>query len=70
MGQNDFTRNWTAGFSPRFHLPGFHFGYLFLTHSQSKDPLVAVRTFGDTLFQDLHRGVWLNWVKPAKAFGR
>ena len=23
----------TAGFSPCFHLPGFHFGYLFLTHS-------------------------------------
>ena len=22
-----------AGFSPWFHLPGFHFGYLFLTHS-------------------------------------
>ena len=24
----------TAGFSPCFHLPGFHFGYIFLTHSQ------------------------------------
>ena len=24
----------TAGFSPCFHLPEFHFGYLFLTHSQ------------------------------------
>ena len=23
----------TTGFSPWFHLPGFHFGYLFLTHS-------------------------------------
>ena len=23
----------TAGFSPCFHLPGFRFGYLFLTHS-------------------------------------
>ena len=23
----------TAGFSPFSHLPGFHFGYLFLTHS-------------------------------------
>ena len=22
----------TAGFSPCFHLPGFHFGYIFLTH--------------------------------------
>ena len=26
----------TADFSPCFHLPGFHFGYLFLTHSQVK----------------------------------
>ena len=26
MGQNESTRNWTAGFSPWFHLPGFHFG--------------------------------------------
>ena len=25
----------TAGFSPRFHLPGFHFVYLFLTRSQT-----------------------------------
>ena len=24
----------TADFSPCFHLPGFHFGYLFLTHSR------------------------------------
>ena len=24
----------TAGCSPSFHLPGFHFGYIFLTHSQ------------------------------------
>ena len=23
-----------AGFGPCFHLPGFHFGYIFLTHSQ------------------------------------
>ena len=23
----------TAGFSPSFHLPGFHLGYIFLTHS-------------------------------------
>ena len=33
MGQNS-SRNRTAGFCPCFHLPGFHFGYLFLTHSQ------------------------------------
>ena len=32
MGQNEATRNWTAGFGPCFHLPGFHFGYPFLTH--------------------------------------
>ena len=25
----------TAGFRPCFHLPAFHFGYLFLTHSQT-----------------------------------
>ena len=28
MGQNYTTRNWTAGFGPCFHLPGFSFwGY-------------------------------------------
>ena len=26
----------TAGFSPCFHLPGFHLGYLFLTHRNMK----------------------------------
>ena len=31
--QNSATRNWTAGFGPCFHLPGFHCGYVFLTHS-------------------------------------
>ena len=31
MGQNSTTKG-TAGFS--FHSPGFHFGYLFLTHRQ------------------------------------
>ena len=31
-GSNETTRNWTAGFSPCFHLPGFYSGYLFLTH--------------------------------------
>ena len=36
MGQNQTTRNWTAGFSPWFHLPGFHLGYLLLTHSHFK----------------------------------
>ena len=25
----------TAGCSPSFHLPGFHFGYIFLTHSHT-----------------------------------
>ena len=37
MGQNSTT---TTGFSHCFHLPGCHFGYLFLTHShrsQKKD---------------------------------
>ena len=33
VGQNLTTRNRTAGFSPWFHLPGFHLGYPFLTHS-------------------------------------
>ena len=32
MGQNQ-NQQGTAGFSPCFHLPGFRFGYLFLTHS-------------------------------------
>ena len=27
------TRNWTTGFGPCCHLPGFHLGYLFWTHS-------------------------------------
>ena len=35
MGQNESTRNWTACFSLWFHLPGFHFGYIILTHSQN-----------------------------------
>ena len=34
MSQNKTTRIWTAGFSLCFHLPGFYFGYLFLTHTQ------------------------------------
>ena len=33
MGQNETTRIWTAGFSPWFHLSGFHFECPFLTHS-------------------------------------
>ena len=40
MGQNhmgnygsNLNHQGTAGFSLWFHLPGFHFGYLFLTHS-------------------------------------
>ena len=32
MGQNETTRTWTADVCLRFHLPGFHFGYLVLTH--------------------------------------
>ena len=36
MGQNYTTRNWTAGFSSCFHLPGFHFGVTqFLTYSHT-----------------------------------
>ena len=31
----------TAGFSPWLHLPGFHFGYLFLTHSQVEFSLLS-----------------------------
>lgn len=33
VGQNDSTRKKTAGFSICVHLPGFHFGYVFLTRS-------------------------------------
>ena len=39
MGQNETTRIWTAGFSPWFHLPGFHFGVTLLltrTHMNLK----------------------------------
>ena len=32
----------TAGFSPWFHLPGFQFGYLFLTHSHIQGPQIHV----------------------------
>ena len=32
----------TAGFSLCFHLPGFHFGYLFLTHTHLFSPLQFV----------------------------
>ena len=38
MGQNK-SHQGTAGFGPCLHLPGFHFGYLFLTHSQMMMPL-------------------------------
>ena len=31
MDQHETARIWTVGFGP-FHLPGSHFGYLFLTH--------------------------------------
>ena len=34
VGARSRPRNWTAGFSSCVHLPGFHVGYLFLTHSQ------------------------------------
>ena len=33
LGYGSKLRHQTAGFSPCFHLPGFHLGYLFLTHS-------------------------------------
>ena len=37
MGQNSTTRIlWTAGGSHCFNLAGFHFGYLFLTHTHLK----------------------------------
>ena len=39
MGQNE-TRNWTAGFSPSFHLPGFHLGYIFLTHNHVESRII------------------------------
>ena len=38
VGQNLPTRNWTAGFSLCYHLPGFKFGYLFLTHGHLVSP--------------------------------
>ena len=33
MARNQSTRNWTASVSPCFHVPGFRFGHLCLTHS-------------------------------------
>ena len=39
VGQRETTRNWTAGFSAWFHLPGFFFGVAqFLTHTQLRVP--------------------------------
>ena len=32
----------TAGFGPCFHLPGFHFGYIFLTHSHMSPKILVV----------------------------
>ena len=60
MGQNETTRNWTAGFGPCFHLPGFHFGHLFLTHCQ--------------LAFTLHSAMWVllqppNGLQPAGCYG-
>ena len=34
----------TAGFRPCFHLPGFHFGYLILTHSHMNQIETKVKT--------------------------
>ena len=31
--ESNLNRNWTAGVAPYFHTPGFHFGYLFSTHT-------------------------------------
>ena len=31
---SEINRRGNAGFGPCFHLPGFHFGYLFVTYSQ------------------------------------
>ena len=33
---SELSHQGTAGFSPWFHLPGFHFGYPFWTHSHSQ----------------------------------
>ena len=54
MGQKNNPRK-TAGFSPCVHLPGFHFGYLFLTHSHKQ---VAKRSFTRrSLKPSIQRGI-------------
>ena len=39
-----FSHQGTAGFSPWFHLPGFHFGYPFLTHSHFNLKVKGLKT--------------------------
>ena len=58
MGQNKTTRNGTAGFSLWFHLPGFHLGCLFLTHSHTKPIMLS---------QDLSRTRPIRGVFPPKS---
>ena len=47
----------TAGFSPWFHLPGFHVGYPSLTHRQIASPSISSFGAGETgAHADLGRG--------------
>ena len=68
MGQNTTTRNRTAAFSLWFPLPGFHFGYAFLTHSQispwarQTENRRAQDTFGAVKMGDQH-GLVSFWFR-------
>ena len=47
----DLGHGGTAGFSPCFHLPGFHVGYIFLTHSH----FLGIQKPENALFADSQR---------------
>ena len=51
MGQNATTRNWTAGFSPFFHLPGVHLGHIFFTHSHVVSVSVKPKVMSAMMFR-------------------
>ena len=63
----------TAGYSPCFHLPGFHFGYLFLTHSHVSwhscsalhKPLLALRRVRYSDIGSKCEGLWQSARRPA-----
>ena len=58
----------TTGFSPWFHLPGFHFGHQFLTHTQVVSPWSTFRCSkrGYHLLGPQKRGNWQTEVRKLR----